>query len=927
MTRTFLEKCRRIMLDNGLEPPDTLEGDGRLHRCGTETKPHEKDGAYILHLDGVPSLWWQNWSTGTSGTHSAKPEISMSKTERATYQKHVAAIKKQREQELQARHKEAAQKAQRFWQKAKAASPDHAYLVSKGVGAHALKTVPDGRLFMPLYNDQGHMQTGQFIGEDGEKRLLTGGKKAGAFYAITSKNTSKENPLCIVEGYATGASVHEATGYAVLVAVDAGNLKAIATMVRRHYPERTIILCADNDADKSENVGVRAATAAAKAINGLVAIPPSHDGKAMDFNGLHQCGDLNAVAICIEDAIASSADDDAIASSADDDTSSNEEHVEIVSIEEIAVPCVKEAVTEIIENVSTPTISCENEEPRNYQIRHDGIWHVEPKLNAQPIETWLCGPLKVLGKTRDTQSSAWGRLLEWSDDDGVVHRWAMPLKMLLARDSAWLAYLVDKGLHLTASGKGRNLLAMYLAAHNSAVRIRCTDAIGWHGNTYVLPDMTLSHDENQENVVLQSITPQNPYCMGGELRAWQKSIGTWARGNSRLMFAISAALSGILLEPLGMENGGFNFVGGSSTGKTTALCVAASAYGKGAGQGGYIRTWRSTDNGLEGIARLHNDAALLLDELGQAPSRVTQSAVYMLGNGQGKARAKQDGAAKAGNTWRVVILSTGEKGIGEKIAEEGGRVQAGQIVRIVDIPTDAGQGLGIFEELHGHKSARVFADALKSAAAMHYGHGNRQFIDKVIASKANGELEEVRNFMEKGLELICPDSNADGQVLRVARRFLLAAAAGEVAAGWGIVPWEKGEALQAAKICFEAWLAQRGGMGAYEDQAALDQVVLFWEQHGQSRFQDIDKPDTICINRVGYSKRSEKGTEYFILPESFKAEVCKGLNCRRVAKILDEAGLLLRDSPHHRTKQVTTPDFGRKRCYVILIRGNDNVVE
>ncbi len=903
MTKIFLDECRRIMLNNGLIPPDILEGDGTRHRCVTETKPHGTDGVYTLHLDGVPTLWWQNWRTGASDTYSAKPEISMSKTERATYQKHVAAIKKQREQELQARHKEAAYKAQGLLQSAKSANPDYAYLVRKGVGAHGLKTVHDGRLFMPLYNDQGRVQTGQFIGEDSKKRLLTGGKKAGGFYSITSKNICKDSPLCIVEGYATGASVHEATGYAVLVAVDAGNLKSIASMARRHYPERIIILCADNDTGKNENVGVRAATAAAKAISGLVAIPPSHDGKATDFNDLHQWRGLNAVALCIEDAVASCFED-AVASCIEDATTFNP-----------------------IENVSTPTISRESEEPRNYQIRHDGIWHIEPKLDADPIETWLCGPLKVLGKTRDTQSAAWGRLLEWSDDDGVVHRWAMPLKLLLARDSAWLAYLVDKGLHLSASSKGRTLLAIYLAAHNSAVRIRCTDAIGWHGSAYVLPDVTLSQDETQEDVVLQSITPQNPYRMGGELRLWQESIGAWARGNSRLMFAISAALSGILLEPLGMENGGFNFVGGSSTGKTTALCVAASVYGKGAGQGGYIRTWRSTDNGREGIARLHNDAALLLDELGQAPPRVTQNAVYMLGNGQGKARAKQDGAAKIGHMWRVVILSTGEKGIGEKIAEEGGRVHAGQTVRIVDIPADAGQGLGIFEELHGHETARAFADALKSAAILYYGHGNRLFIDKIIASKANGELEEMRTFMENALELMCPDGNADGQVQRVARRFLLAATAGETAAEWGIVPWEKGEALQAAKICFEAWLAQRGGIGAYEDQAALDQVMLFLEQHGQSRFQELDKPDTICINRVGYCKRTEKGTEYYILPKSFKAEVCKGLNSRRVAKVLDEAGVLLRDSPNHRTKQVTTPDFGRKRCYVILIRGDSNVAE
>ena len=100
-------------------------------------------------------------------------------------------------------------------------------------------------------------------------------------------------------------------------------------------------------------------------------------------------------------------------------------------------------------------------------------------------------------------------------------------------------------------------------------------------------------------------------------------------------------------------------------------------------------------------------------------------------------------------------------------------------------------------------------------------------------------------FLTGGISRLCLDG-VSGQVQRVARRFLLCAAAGEMAAEWGLLPWRKGEALQAVKTCFDAWLAIRGGSGPAEDTAILEQVKLFIEQHGASRFQDIDRPDAIC---------------------------------------------------------------------------------
>ena len=570
--------------------------------------------------------------------------------------------------------------------------------------------------------------------------------------------------------------------------------------------------------------------------------------------------------------------------------------------------------------------------------------------DSDPVETWVCGTLTVQGATRDENGAAWGLLLQWQDADGGAHSWAMPKALLAGKDSsAVLARLADEGLPFSGGQRAKNLLGKFLTEYQTRRRIRCVPRTGWHGGAFVLPDEVLyakklvgrvgrvgqaatdadlrasdnlspmSDVSDGEQLVLQTRTPGNPFRTAGTLDGWRDTVGAWAAGNSRLMLAVCAAFAAPLLKMCGMESGGFNYSGQSSSGKTTALVAAASVWGRGASSGGFVQNWRATSNGLEGMAELYSDALLCLDEIGQAPGRTVQEAAYMLGNGTGKARASQDGSARAVKSWRCFILSAGEIGLAEKIREAGGRARAGQEVRLVDIPADAGAGMGIFEDVHGHASPQAFADALKQAAAAHYGHAARAFIRGVQAEREKAGVE-LADFMAQWQEDFCP-ADADGQVRRVVRRFLLCAGAGEMAAEWGLVPWEQGTAVAAARTCFEAWLSQRGGAGAAEDRAILEAVRLFLEQHGQSRFQDVDKPDAVCVNRVGFRQADETGTTFYVLSESFRAEVCKGHNHKRAAAVLLEAGLLLKGEGRNimRRPPMPLPGYGRARCYTLRI--------
>ena len=320
--------------------------------------------------------------------------------------------------------------------------------------------------------------------------------------------------------------------------------------------------------------------------------------------------------------------------------------------------------------------------------------------------------------------------------------------------------------------------------------------------------------EGLDEICLQAEVRENPFAVKGSLDDWRGAVGELIRGNSRLVFGVSAALAAPLLDLVGQDSGGFHLVGSSSTGKTTCLHVAASVAGGGGMRGG-LKQWRTTDNALESVAVLHCDAPLFLDEVGQAAPRVVAEAAYMLANGQGKSRANKNGVTGKVHEWRVLFMSSGEVGLVDKIEEDPMlKAMAGQRVRLVDIPIDAGAGYGAFEDLHGASDGDEFARRLKEASTAFYGTPYRAFV-QALTDDRDGSIAMIRELMAEFEVGNCP-KGADGQVSRVCQRFALVAAAGELARQKDIIPLEVGEAGFAAARCFGAWLERRGGAGAVE---------------------------------------------------------------------------------------------------------------
>jgi putative DNA primase/helicase len=251
-----------------------LISDGVLHRAHVEgDRRGTRNGAYILHTDGNPSGWLQHFNTGvySKWTLSGKRE-PMSQVMRDQ----IEADKQRRKIEQQDRHNDAADKARFIWSNAKTVTEQsqHPYLIKKNVQPHGARLYRGDALVIPIYDESKSLVNLQMIQADGTKRFLSGGRKKGCFTVIGKM--SVDGIIQIAEGWSTGASLNENTGHFIAVALDAGNLEAVAIVFRRLYPNSQIIIMGDND---ESGTGQKAARSAALSCGGAYKIPvtPGHD--------------------------------------------------------------------------------------------------------------------------------------------------------------------------------------------------------------------------------------------------------------------------------------------------------------------------------------------------------------------------------------------------------------------------------------------------------------------------------------------------------------------------------------------------------------------------------------------------------------------------------------------------------------------------
>lgn len=815
----------------------------------------------------------------------------------------------------------AAERARDMW--ACASDEDastHAYLRRKGVHAHGVRVSTTGDLLVPMRDSSAELWNVQRIfpakpaGGGSDKLFEKGAKLTGCWHLI---GNPASDVFLIGEGYATCASVHEATGLPVAVAFNANNIKAVAVALRKSMPTVLIGICGDDDRATAlrsgKNPGADAASIAAARVRGFHVLPKGLRSNETDFNDLHQSRGLDAVRDQVEAAIAT--------------------HRAHRPTEDAGAKQKKTA-----DPIEQPP---ERERGRTdpYVINDEGVWWQGFDREGKPMApVWLCSRLEVIARTRDADGGGWGYLLRFADPMGRVREWAMPARMLAGDGGELRGMLYGMGLSISTSPTARNRLTEYLQTRMPDDLAVCTDRTGWHptglnGAAYVLPRQTIG--DSSERIVFQSESPmENTFRQRGDKVAWRDRVGALCVDNTRLVFAAASAFAGPLMRPSGTDSGGFHLRGDSSSGKTTALRVAASVYGAPS----YMQRWRTTDNALEGIAAQHCDGLLILDELAQVDPKTAGECAYMLANEQSKARATRNAAPRPRLTWRLLFLSAGELGLADHMAEAMKRTRVGQEVRMVDMSADAGAGMGIFEELHGREGGAAFANELQRATASTYGSVGLAWLEWLAPQYAN--LPKMLRKRMDELRAAWVPEGAAGQVERVAARFALVAVAGELATDAGLTGWDVGDTERAVRVCFESWLATRGGIGNAEVAAMLRQVKKFIGDHGASRFAWahktlLDGADK-TMYRAGFRRLvSKQGKplartewdiseanddaqiEYLVLSETFHSEVCAGFDPKAVARVLLEHDCLVATEKSRNSANVYVRGEGNVRCYRI----------
>ncbi|CAH3898321.1 TPA: DUF927 domain-containing protein [Klebsiella pneumoniae] len=763
------------------------------------------------------------------------------------------------------------------------------YLMNKGLVGFTFPVLPDGSLLLGLVDESGTVTAAQTITQQGEKRLLAGSAKRGAYHAVNAADAPQS--VLIAEGLATALSVHLIRPEALTVcAIDAGNLQPVAQAMHQRYPNAQIIIAADNDIKPGEpNTGKDAAEKAAKAVSGWVALPPTV--KKADWNDYHQQHGLEAATTAFKNSM--------------------------YQPQEPEVSAKLQVINGGKKGASKP----ESLRP-HVESRADGIYWVEPKSDKDAgeiicRESWLCSALKVIGIGIDDSKTRY-LILRWQAFGAKSETvQAIPFADIGEREG-WRT-LKAGGVNVTTKSGLRATLADWLQSCANGEVWRIAHATGWQCGAYIMPDGEIIGTPEQPVLFNGRSSAASGYTTSGTVDSWRESVGRLAFGNYSMMTGVAAALAAPLIGLAGADGFGIHLYEQSSAGKTTTANVASSLYGN----PDVLRlTWYGTALGLANEAAAHNDALMPLDEIGQGadPVEVYKSA-YALFNGTGKLQGAKEGGNRDLKRWRTVAISTGEMDLETFIASAGRKAKSGQLVRLLNIPMRRAV------RFHEHANGKHHADALKDAYQHHHGVAGREWV-KWLADHQQEAVSAVRVTEERWRSLIPSDYGE--QVHRVGARFAILEAA--LLLGNVITGWDEQTCRDAIQYSYNAWLREFG-TGNKEHQQIIEQTEAFLNAYGMSRFAPFPyDPSSLPIsNMAGYRQKGGHDADpmvFYTFPAAFEGEIARGFNARQFAEVLKKAGMLTPPTSGRGFQRKSPRIDGRQiRVYVLQYLPDDDQPE
>ncbi|MCP2005607.1 UNVERIFIED_ORG: putative DNA primase/helicase [Buttiauxella agrestis ATCC 33320] len=872
VTHASASKWPSILAGLSIDVPDSPRRHAACPACGGTDRFRFDDngrGSFICNQcgagDGLDLIQNVNRCNATDAARMVADVLAIDyraaePDEAAASQRREQLQAEQQQRELERQHRTEADTRERrkaflagYQMLVKQAVPGASeYLAAKGLSGFTFPVLADGLLLLALVDESGTVTAAQTITPRGEKRLLTGSAKRGAYHAINTPESPQA--VIIAEGLATSLSIHLMRPDALAVcAIDAGNLLPVAEVMRRKHPQAQLIIAADNDRlDDKPNTGTDKAEKAALSVAGWVSVPPT-EYKA-DWNDYHQQHDTESATTAFNDSMYQPGG---------------------------------KAVKPQLQTIEGGKVSQSEQDPLKPRIesRKDGVFWVTPKVDKESgdiinNESWLASPMDVIGTGRDDKDQY--LIIRWLafGSDSLTTA-AIPLADIGEREG-WRT-LKAGGVNVTTKNSLRAILADWLQRSGSRELWRVAHATGWQCGAYIMPDGEIIGTPQSPVLFNGRSSAAAGYAVTGTAESWRNNVARLAFGNYSMMTGIGAALAAPLIGLVGADGFGIHFYEQSSAGKTSTANVASSLYGN----PDLLRlTWYGTALGLANEAAAHNDGLMPLDEVGQGadPVSVSQSA-YALFNGVGKLQGAKEGGNRDLKRWRTVAISTGEMDLETFIATAGRKTKAGQLVRLLNIP------LSKAVRFHDHQNGKQHADALKDGYHHHHGTAGREWIKWLVGHQPQA-VDTVRECEARWRSLIPADYGE--QVHRVAARFAILEAAlllGEVVTGW-----DAQTCRDAIQHSYNAWLREFG-TGNKEHQQIIEQTEAFLNAYGLSRYAPLgyDPRDLPIHDLAGYRKKGNHDSDpiiFYTFPATFEQEIARGFNAKQFAEVLKRVGML-----------------------------------
>jgi hypothetical protein len=468
------------------------------------------------------------------------------------------------------------------------------------------------------------------------------------------------------------------------------------------------------------------------------------------------------------------------------------------------------------------------------------------------------------------------------------------------------ARLLEAGLRVEADGESIVLQALKAAKPSDTIIV--VSRPGWHRlpePIFVTPvGEAIGAPKGVRVELSANVKLPDRVSRRGTIEGWEAAIGAAvsAENCAHWILGATSAFAGVIVDLIGFNSCGLNESGKTSLGKTTAQQLAVSAWSSPKPlSGGLLKSMRTTENAIEGLARDSSGTILALDEMAHSDGKMIGRMLYSLAGNQGKARMRPDNSLRRPHIWSTFALFSGEKSLEQKIREDGGQWTGGMAVRFPDIdvsgvnPCVAPETISAIEQIFSH-----------------YGHAGPAFVTKLTASGLHLRPELLKQRVSAMACTLAGDGS-DSARIRAALAFAVLAIAGTLAQEFGTFPAEA-DVLGAISWAWERFCESTDALALNPDRQAITNIQQYIAQRWDVTIKNVAA--ATAVNNREAVAWYDQDTVY--LPTNRAAEAAGYvLGGQRIGAVLEKGGHLSRRLNSRRIAIRYAPKIGYVDCYAL----------